>query len=82
MKTDFERQIYDDVKRLFADGTVQTCVAQPSFSGGLPQTVDPAVRLVHTITGLEVTCSDFPSQTENYIAAAIQLRIACDRSTT
>ena len=73
----FSRATYDDAKKLFPDGTVETLVSRPS--GAPPGTLDPAVRLVHTPTGSEIICSDFPTQIENYIAAAIRLRIACDK---
>jgi hypothetical protein len=73
----FSGQIYDDAKRLFPDGTVETLVSRPS--GAPPATSGPAVRLVHASTGIEIVCSDFPTQIESYIAAAIRLRIACDQ---
>ena len=73
----FSREIYDDAKRLFPDGTVETLVSRPLE--GPAGTSAPAVRLIHTSTGIEIICSDFPTQIENYIAAAIRLRIACDK---
>lgn len=73
----FSRQIYDDTKKLFPEGTVETLVSRPS--GAPAGTLAPAVRLVHTSTGIEIVCGDFPTQIENYIAAAIRLRIACDK---
>lgn len=78
MKADFQKQMYDEVKRLFPDGAVETLVARASASGGQVHSINPTVRLVHTATGIEVTCGDFPSQIENYIAATIRLRIVCD----
>jgi protein subunit release factor A len=42
---------------------------------------DAAVKLIHTQTGIEMTCDEFPTQIENYIAATIRLRIACDSET-
>jgi protein subunit release factor A len=78
MKQDFKRQIYDDVKKLFPDGGIEVLVAKASFSDGMAPPVDSAIRLVHKPSGLQATCGDFPSQIENYIAAAIRLRIACD----
>jgi len=80
MKASFERQIYDEVKHLFAEGELETLVVRPSFSDELPDNVESAVRLVHKSTNIEVTCSDFPSQIQNYIAAAIRLRRACDQA--
>ena len=79
MSADFPRQVYGEIKQLFPAGTVETQVARPVVFGPEPSAMDPAVRLVHTPTGIEASCSDFPSQTENYIAAAIRLRIACDK---
>jgi hypothetical protein len=79
MSAGFSEQIYDDAKRLFPDGIIKTHVTLPAVFTPEPSAIDPAVRLVHTPTGIEVCCSDFPSQTENYIAAAIRLRIACDK---
>jgi hypothetical protein len=79
MDTDFPRRIYDEVKRLFPDDTVQTLVSRPTLLSSRQGAIDPVVRLIHTPTGIEITCDDFPSQTENYIAAAIRLRIACDQ---
>lgn len=43
-----------------------------------PPEHDSAIRLIHTASGIHVDCDEFPSQQENYIAAAIRLRIACD----
>lgn len=81
MKADFQKQMYAEVKRLFPEGAVETLVARPSVSSGQEQSINPTVRLVHTATSIEVTCGDFPSQVENYIAATIRLRIACDFNT-
>ena len=77
MKSSFKDQVYKDATRLFPDGAVQVLVARPKFHPD-SMTVDPAVRLVHTATGTEVSCSEYSSQTENFIAAIIRLRIACD----
>jgi hypothetical protein len=77
METDFKKQLYQDAKRLFPHGTVEALVAPPKMF----EPVDPAVHLVHTPSGVSVTCDEFESQTENYIAAAIRLRIACDEKT-
>jgi protein subunit release factor A len=73
----FSKEIYADAKKLFPDGTVETMVWRTS--GALPATSAPAVRLIHISTGIEIVCSDFTTQIENYIAAAIRLRIACDK---
>jgi hypothetical protein len=84
MHENFPTHIYYEVKRLFPENTVQV-MTSPSILSSEPGAVDPvaefdpAVRLIHTPTGIEITCEDFPSQTENYIAAAIRLRIACDK---
>lgn len=83
MATNFPRQIYDESKKLFPNGDVETFVSREHPSPGTPfGAVDPAVRLVHIPTGIEITCADFPSQTENYIAAVIRLSIACDKRDT
>ena len=80
MTPKFAEIIYEDVKKLFPDGAVEKYVVPLAISGGLPQRINPTIRLVHRTRGIEVTCSDFPSQTENLIAAVILLRIACDES--
>src|SRR5688572_6112485 len=79
--SDFPRQIYGEAKKLFPEGVVETLAARPSSPGapGATETFDSAVRLIHTPTGLEITCEEFPSQIENFIAAAIRLKIACDQ---
>ena len=74
----FAKAVYDDAKRLFPEGELQALVAPPF--GGKPGKLLPDVRLVHLPSGLEVTCAEFPTQTENYIAAALRLRAACDRA--
>jgi len=79
MDPNFSRRIYDEAKKLFPKGAVEALVSRPAGPVGEPGNSDPAVRLVHTATGVEITCSDFPTQIENYIAAAIRLRIACDK---
>ena len=78
MNIDFPNQIYAEAKRLFPEDSVQTLVACP-VGPGATEAFDPAVRLVHTQTGLEITCDKYPSQTENFIAAAFRLRVACDK---
>ena len=74
MRAEFQKCLYGEVKRLFPEGSVEVLVAR----GQLFQPPDPAVRLVHTPSGISVDCAEFPSQQQNYIAAAIRLRIACD----
>lgn len=74
MSADFKTQLYEDAKRLFPRGTVEARVA----ASKMLEPPDPAVQLVHTPTGLSVTCDEYENQTENYIVAAIRLRIACD----
>ena len=74
MRTEFQACLYDEVKRLFPEGAVEVLVTRAQ----LFQAPDPAVRLVHTASGTSVDCAEFPSQQQNYIAAAIRLRIACD----
>jgi protein subunit release factor A len=77
MDPNFPKQIYDDVKKLFPVGAIETLVSRAPGPDG-PANSDSAVCVVHTPTGLEIVCDDFPSQIENFIAAAIRLRIACD----
>ncbi|MDX2239835.1 MAG: hypothetical protein NW224_04035 [Leptolyngbyaceae cyanobacterium bins.302] len=72
----FQRQIYIEVKGLFPDGAVEALISRPA--GADVGVFDAAVKLVHTQTGIEITCDEFPTQIENYIAATIRLRIACD----
>jgi hypothetical protein len=79
MDPNFSRRIYDEAKKLFPEGAVETLVSRPAGPAGQPGNLDPAVRLVHAAMGVEITCSEFPTQIENYIAAAIRLRIACDK---
>jgi hypothetical protein len=78
MAPKFAEIIYEDVKKLFPDGAVEKYVVPLAISGGLPNRIDPAIRLVHRTRGIEVTCSDFPTQTENFVAAVIRLKIACE----
>ena len=78
MDTDFPRKIYAEAKRLFPEGAVETLVSRSSGdveSGGMNSA---AVKLVHTATGREILCDEFPSQVENFVAASIRLRIQCD----
>ena len=75
MDSEFPRQIYEEVKRLFADGTVQALVTRGSDPDGGQ---DAAVQLVHEDTGTKITCNEFSSQIQNYVAAAIRLRVALD----
>jgi protein subunit release factor A len=79
MDPHFPKRIYGEAKKLFPEGAVETLVARAEGPAGHQGSRDLAVRLVHSPTGIEVTCDDFPSQTENYIAAAIRLGIACDQ---
>ena len=78
MTPKFAEIICEDVTKLFPDGAVEKYVVPLAVSGGLPERINPAIRLLHRTRGIEVTCSDFRSQTENLIAAVIRLRIACD----
>jgi hypothetical protein len=77
---DFQRQIYDEVKSLFPSGTVEVLTSRSIESD--PSTSIPSVKLIHTSTGIEIVCADFSTQIENFIAASIRLRIACDREAT
>ncbi|HEY3897364.1 MAG TPA: hypothetical protein VGM54_02060 [Chthoniobacter sp.] len=78
MTPKFAEIIYEDVKKLFPDGAVEKYVVPLAMSGGLPKRINPAIRLVHRTRGIEVTCSDFRTHTENFVAAVIRLKIACD----
>ena len=74
MGADFKTRLYEEVKRLFPPATVDAQV-------GAPKMFEPpssAVQLVHLPTGISVICDEYESQTENYIAALVRLRIACD----
>jgi protein subunit release factor B len=82
MDTNFPRQIYDEAKKLFPDGAVQALVCRAAGPGALPEKSAAAVRLVHTATGIEITCDEFSTQIQNFVAAAIRLRIACDKRDT
>lgn len=73
---DFSRQLYEEAKQLFPEGTIQTFVTRPAVAQ--PGQLDPAVKLLHSSSGIEASCNDFPSQIENYIVAIIRLKIACD----
>ena len=79
MSSDFSKKIYEDAQKLFPKGEVQTLVCRGAGPGELPGAFEATVRLVHTPTGIEKTCDEFPTQIQNFIAAAIRLRIACDR---
>jgi hypothetical protein len=79
MDPNFSRRIYEEAKKLFPEGAVETLTVRPIGPAGYRGQLDPAVKLVHTATGTEAICSDFQTQIENYIAAAIRLRIACDK---
>lgn len=82
MKSNFAAQIYEDAKKLFPDGAVQTLSRRiETASGELPK-VDSAVRLIHTPTGTTITSEEFSTQYENFVAAVIRLRIACDERDT
>ncbi len=78
MDPDFSKQIYSEAKKLFPEGAVEVLITRATGPAGQPGKFDATVRLVHKASGIEITCNDFPSQTQNYIAAAIRLRIACD----
>jgi hypothetical protein len=75
MANEFQTCLYAEVKRLFPEGAVEVLVARPE---SFPPVDNPAVRLIHTASGIAVDCDEFPSQQQNYIAAAIRLRVACD----
>ena len=78
MQPSFSENLYKEARGLFPDGAVQTFVAPPKFEP-IEMHIDPSVRLVHRPTGTEASCGDYSSQTENYVAAIIRLRIACDK---
>ncbi len=76
MSDEFQQRLYAEVKGLFPQGAIEVLVTRAQ---SFPPEYDPAVRLIHTASGIHVDCDEFPSQQENYIAAAIRLRIACDK---
>ena len=75
MDSEFPRQIYEEAKKLFPDGGIRTLTARAS---GPDSANDAAVQLVHEDTGTKITCNEFSSQIQNYVAAAIRMRIAMD----
>jgi hypothetical protein len=79
MAADFSNRIYYLIKQLFPDGRVQVLVWRPVINISEPIAVNPAVRLVCTPSGIGAARNDFPSQIENFVVAAIRLRIACGK---
>jgi hypothetical protein len=77
MSSDFAAQIYEEAKKLFPVGTVEVLTQPAQMSDRQPR-IGAAVRLVHTPTGIAVTSEEFSTQYENFVAAAIRMRIACD----
>ena len=75
----FLATIRPDVERLFPKGGLQIQIAPTKPDE--PRT-NPAIRASHQASGLSVTCGDFPTQAENYIAAIIRLRVMCDEKGT
>ena len=75
MDSEFPRQIYEEAKKLFPNDKVRTLVAR---APGPDSADDAAVQLVHEDTGTKITCNEFSSQIQNYVAAAIRMRIAMD----
>ena len=80
MPDDFSRVICTEARNLFPDGAVEVLVFDPSDPAEAKAHV--AVKLIHTSSGIEASCSDFPTQIQNCALAAIRLRIACDEQIT
>jgi protein subunit release factor A len=78
MEPEFLKRIYQEAKNLFPEGQIETLIHRAQAPAGELGKFSTAVRLVHKPTGIQITCDDYSSQTENYVAAAIRLRIACD----
>ena len=75
MDSEFPRQIYEEAKRLIADGGVRPLVAREPG----PDCVDGAAgQLVYDETGTETTCSEFSSRIQNHVAAVTRMRVAMD----
>ena len=75
MSADFKSEMYREAKQLFPAGEIETLVKAPA-------SIDPgdvAVRLVHKKSGLSASCDRYPTQLENFVAAAIRLKIECDQ---
>jgi len=81
MAWDFPKRIYDDSRRLFPKGAVEVLLTRAKGPPAGVSDLDPTVRLVHKPTGIKVSCNQYPTQIENYAAAAIRLKIACDKRT-
>ena len=81
MASDFSKLIYTESRKLFPKGAVEILVPRAKGPTAGLADLDASVRLVHKPTGIEVTCNDFPTQIQNYAAAAIRLKIACDKRT-
>jgi protein subunit release factor B len=79
MDDGFLKRIYQEAKKLFSEDEVETLIHRATAPAGQPGNISTAVRLVHKATGIQITCDDYSSQTENYVGAAIRLRIACDK---
>jgi protein subunit release factor A len=79
MNDSFSKRIYQEAKKLFSEGEVETLIHRATGPAGQPGNINAGVRLVHKATGVQITCDDYPSQTENYVAAVIRLRIVCDK---
>lgn len=72
----FAKEIYQDAKLRFPEGTIETRISRRE--GAPIGSFEPDVWLIHIPTGTNVLCHEFPTQNENFVAAVIRLRIACD----
>ena len=79
MDENFSEDIYQEARKLFPESEIEVLIERAPAPAGQPGKTSTAVRLVHKATRIQVTCDDYSSQKQNYVAAAIRLRIACDR---
>jgi protein subunit release factor A len=71
---------YQEARKRFPEGELDVLINRATGPAVKPpKTVSTAVRLVHKPTGVQVTCDDYPTQRQNYVLAAIRLRVACDK---
>ncbi len=75
MDPEFPRQIHDEARKLFPEGAIQILMGRMPGPDAGPSA---AVKLIHNATGIEEICDKFSTQIQNFTAAAIRWRVACD----